>query len=95
VPGLVEFAHRVSEMCRGKAFFTTPDTLGQYLLRDYVQRKSKMIHQATDHMILCIPPFPRWSAAERMGHGDWYNFKRSKTWFSIRTVQGCCGRRCA
>jgi Ca-activated chloride channel family protein len=42
--GLVEFVHKVSEMCRGKAYFTTPDTLGQYLLRDYMQRKSKMIH---------------------------------------------------
>ena len=42
--GLVEFVHQVSEMCRGKAYFTTPDTLGQYLLRDYMQRKSKMIH---------------------------------------------------
>ncbi|HUB52825.1 MAG TPA: VWA domain-containing protein [Terracidiphilus sp.] len=42
--GLVQFVHRVSEMCRGKAYFTTPDTLGQYLLRDYMQRKSKMIH---------------------------------------------------
>jgi Ca-activated chloride channel family protein len=43
-PGLVQFVHKVSEMCRGKAYFTTPDTLGQYLLRDYMQRKSKMIH---------------------------------------------------
>jgi Ca-activated chloride channel homolog len=42
--GLVQFVHKVSEMCRGKAYFTTPDTLGQYLLRDYMQRKSKMIH---------------------------------------------------
>ena len=42
--GLVQFVHQVSEMCRGKAYFTTPDTLGQYLLRDYMQRKSKMIH---------------------------------------------------
>jgi Ca-activated chloride channel family protein len=42
--GLVQFVHKVSEMCRGKAYFTTPDTLGQYLLRDYMARKSKMIH---------------------------------------------------
>ena len=42
--GLVQFVHQVREMCRGKAYFTTPDTLGQYLLRDYMQRKSKMIH---------------------------------------------------
>jgi Ca-activated chloride channel family protein len=31
-------------MCRGKANFTTPDTLGEYLLMDYMQRKSKTIH---------------------------------------------------
>ena len=42
--GLVQFVHKVSEMCRGKAYFTTPDTLGEYLLMDYVNRKSKTIH---------------------------------------------------
>jgi Ca-activated chloride channel family protein len=41
---LVQFVHKVSEMCRGKAYFTTPQTLGEYLLMDYMQRKSKMIH---------------------------------------------------
>src|SRR5579862_106460 len=43
-PGLVQFVHKVSEMCRGKAYFTTPDTLGEYLLMDYMNRKSKTIH---------------------------------------------------
>ena len=42
--GLVQFVHKVSEMCRGKAYFTTPETLGQYLLMDYMQHKSRMIH---------------------------------------------------
>ncbi|HEY1579587.1 MAG TPA: VWA domain-containing protein [Terracidiphilus sp.] len=42
--GLVQFVHKVSEMCRGKAYFTTPDTLGEYLLMDYMNRKSKTIH---------------------------------------------------
>jgi Ca-activated chloride channel homolog len=41
---LVQFVHKVSEMCRGKAYFTTPHTLGEYLLMDYMQRKSKTIH---------------------------------------------------
>ena len=41
---LVDFVHKVSEMCRGKAYFTTPHTLGEYLLMDYMQRKSKTIH---------------------------------------------------
>jgi Ca-activated chloride channel homolog len=35
--GLVQFVHKVSEMCRGKAYFTTPDTLGEYLLMDYIK----------------------------------------------------------
>ena len=42
--GLVQFVHKVSEMCRGKAYFTTPDTLGEYLLMDYMNRKSRTIH---------------------------------------------------
>jgi Ca-activated chloride channel family protein len=42
--GLVQFVHKVSEMCRGKAYFTTPDTLGEYLLMDYMQHKSRTIH---------------------------------------------------
>ena len=41
---LVQFVHKVSEMCRGKAYFTSPDTLGQYLLMDYMQRRSRTIH---------------------------------------------------
>ncbi|HUB30911.1 MAG TPA: VWA domain-containing protein [Terracidiphilus sp.] len=41
---LVQFVHKVSEMCRGKAYFTTPQNLGEYLLMDYMQRKSRMIH---------------------------------------------------
>jgi Ca-activated chloride channel family protein len=42
--GLVQFVHKVSAMCRGKAYFTTPDTLGEYLLMDYMQHKSRTIH---------------------------------------------------
>jgi Ca-activated chloride channel family protein len=42
--GLVNFVQKVTEMCRGKAYFTTPYTLGQYLLMDYMQRKTKTIH---------------------------------------------------
>ena len=42
--GLVQFVQKVSQMCRGKAYFTTPYTLGQYLLMDYMSRKTKTIH---------------------------------------------------
>ena len=42
--GLVQFVQKVTEMCRGKAYFTTPYTLGQYLLMDYMSRKTKTMH---------------------------------------------------
>ncbi len=42
--GLVQFVQKVSQMCRGKAYFTTPYNLGQYLLMDYMSRKTKTIH---------------------------------------------------
>ncbi len=42
--GLVQFVQKITEMCRGKAYFTTPYTLGQYLLMDYMSRKTKTIH---------------------------------------------------
>jgi len=42
--GLVQFVQKVTEMSRGKAYFTTPYTLGQYLLMDYMSRKTKTIH---------------------------------------------------
>jgi Ca-activated chloride channel family protein len=41
---LVNFVQKVTEICRGKAYFTTPYTLGQYLLMDYMQKKVKHIH---------------------------------------------------
>jgi Ca-activated chloride channel family protein len=42
--GLVQFVQKVTEMCKGKAYFTTPYTLGQYLLMDYMSRTMKTIH---------------------------------------------------
>ena len=42
--GLIQFVQKVTEMCRGKAYFTTPHTLGQYLLMDYMSRKTRTIH---------------------------------------------------
>jgi Ca-activated chloride channel family protein len=41
---LVAFVQKVTAMCRGKAYFTTPQTLGRYLLMDYVSRKVRTIH---------------------------------------------------
>ncbi len=41
---LVAFVRRVASICRGKAYFTTPYTLGQYVLMDYMDKKTKTIH---------------------------------------------------
>jgi Ca-activated chloride channel family protein len=41
---LVAFVRRVAAMCRGKAYFTTPYSLGQYVLMDYMDKKTKTIH---------------------------------------------------
>jgi Ca-activated chloride channel family protein len=42
--GLVQFVQKITELCRGKAYFTTPHTLGQYLLMDYMNRKTRTVH---------------------------------------------------
>jgi Ca-activated chloride channel family protein len=41
---LVRFVQQVSQMCRGKAYFTSPDRLGEYLLMDFMNGKSKTVH---------------------------------------------------
>ena len=41
--GLVQFVQKVTQICKGKAYFTTPYTLGQYLLMDYMNRKTRTI----------------------------------------------------
>ncbi|MEE9234148.1 MAG: VWA domain-containing protein [Candidatus Acidoferrales bacterium] len=41
---LMHFVHQVCRIARGKAYFTTPRTLGQYLLLDYLNRRSQRIH---------------------------------------------------
>jgi Ca-activated chloride channel family protein len=41
---LVQFVQKVSAMCRGKAYFTTPQTLGNYLLMDFMSRRMKTVH---------------------------------------------------
>lgn len=42
--GLVQFIQKVTEMCRGKAYFTNVQHLGEYLLMDYMNRKTRTIH---------------------------------------------------
>jgi len=41
---LISFVRRVAAISKGKAYFTTPYTLGQYVLMDYMDKKTKTIH---------------------------------------------------
>ncbi len=40
-PYLVQFVQKVSEIARGKAYFTTSLTLGQYIMMDFLRKKRK------------------------------------------------------
>jgi Ca-activated chloride channel family protein len=40
-PYLVAFVNRVTEIARGKAYFTSTLTLGQYIMRDFLRRKTR------------------------------------------------------
>jgi len=41
---LMAFVRRVAQICHGKAYFTTPMTLGQYVLTDYMNNKTRTVH---------------------------------------------------
>ncbi len=41
---LVEFVKRVAEICRGKAYFTTTVNLANYLLMDFMTKKTRTVH---------------------------------------------------
>lgn len=41
---LVAFVRRVAQICHGKAYFTTPHTLGRYVLMDYMDNKTRTVH---------------------------------------------------
>jgi Ca-activated chloride channel family protein len=41
---LVEFVKKVTEICKGKAYFTTAVNLGEYILMDYLRKKTQTIH---------------------------------------------------
>jgi Ca-activated chloride channel homolog len=43
-PELIAFVQRVSRMTRGKAYFTTPHTIGQYVLQDFQARRTKLVN---------------------------------------------------
>jgi Ca-activated chloride channel family protein len=41
---LVGFVRKITEMVRGKAYFTNPASLGQYVLLDYMNKKMRNVH---------------------------------------------------
>jgi Ca-activated chloride channel homolog len=41
---LVAFVKKVTQICRGKAYFTTPYTLGRYVLMDFMTGKTRTVH---------------------------------------------------
>jgi Ca-activated chloride channel family protein len=40
---LVHFVKEMTRICRGRAFYTTPNRLGEYILVDYISKKRKRI----------------------------------------------------
>ena len=42
-PALVEFVSRVSELSRGKAYFANTVTLGEYVVRDFLRRRTRRV----------------------------------------------------
>jgi Ca-activated chloride channel family protein len=40
---LVEFVKKVAELCRGKAYFTSTVTLGEYIMMDFLRRKTRRV----------------------------------------------------
>jgi uncharacterized protein with von Willebrand factor type A (vWA) domain len=42
-PHLRGFVEKLTELNRGRAFFTTPDTLGDYVLVDFLEQRRSML----------------------------------------------------
>jgi uncharacterized protein with von Willebrand factor type A (vWA) domain len=39
---LRQFIEKITQLNRGRAFFTTPDTLGDYVLVDFIENRRRM-----------------------------------------------------
>ena len=44
---LKEFVERLTQFNQGRAFFTTPETLGDYVLVDFIEQKRAMVRGRT------------------------------------------------
>jgi len=43
-PTLVNFVDQLSRINRGRAFYSSPDRLGEYILADYIRNRRKFVH---------------------------------------------------
>jgi Ca-activated chloride channel homolog len=43
-PMLVNFVDQLSKINRGRAFYSSPDRLGEYILADYIRNRRKFVH---------------------------------------------------
>lgn len=43
-PLLVNFVEQLSKINRGRAFYSSPDRLGEYILADYIRNRRKFVH---------------------------------------------------
>lgn len=43
-PMLVNFVEQLSQINRGRAFYSSPDRLGEYILADYIRNRRKLVH---------------------------------------------------
>jgi Ca-activated chloride channel homolog len=43
-PTLVDFVDQLSRINRGRAFYSSPDRLGEYILADYIKNRRKFVH---------------------------------------------------
>jgi uncharacterized protein with von Willebrand factor type A (vWA) domain len=43
-PMLVNFIEQLSKINRGRAFYSSPDRLGEYILADYIRNRRKFVH---------------------------------------------------
>jgi hypothetical protein len=78
---LVEFVKRITALCRGKAYFTTTMTLGQYIMMDFLRRKTSS-----------TPSFPpRRSSAGRCSASA----PAARSGSSTRTTRPSAPSRCA
>jgi uncharacterized protein with von Willebrand factor type A (vWA) domain len=43
-PMLVDFVDQLSRINRGRAFYSSPERLGEYILADYIRNRRKFVH---------------------------------------------------